>query len=93
NGSGNWSCTGTVGTDGVDGDEVATATDDAGNTATTPAPFVLDNDAPLAPTIITPTNGDPVSGTGEPGAVVTVTTPSGATCTATVQLDGTWSCT
>ena len=93
NGSGNWSCTGTVGTAGVDGDETATATDDAGNTADTPATFTLDNTAPPAPVIFAPTNGAPVSGTGEPGATVTVTTPSGATCTAVVQGDGSWSCT
>nr|WP_255590384.1 Ig-like domain-containing protein [Marinicella sp. NBU2979] len=85
-------CTATAGQNGVDGDETATATDAAGNTATTPAPFVLDNVAPPAPVINAPTNGDPVTGTGEPGATVTVTTPSGATCTAVVQLDGTWSC-
>ncbi|MCB1584425.1 MAG: DUF11 domain-containing protein, partial [Xanthomonadales bacterium] len=48
NGGGNWSCTGTVGTAGVDGDEVATATDAAGNTATTPANFTLDNTPPAA---------------------------------------------
>jgi len=85
-------CTATVGQNDVDGDEEATIADAAGNTATVPADFTLDNEAPTEPTIDDPSTGLTVSGTGEPGATVTVTTPSGATCTAEVQNDGSWSC-
>ncbi|TDR14621.1 Ig-like domain-containing protein, partial [Marinicella litoralis] len=53
----------------------------------------VDTTAPAAPVINVPTNGAPVTGTGEPGATVTVTTGGSGTCTAVVQLDGTWSCT
>ncbi|WP_395377193.1 Ig-like domain-containing protein [Marinicella sp. W31] len=89
------SCTATAGAGAgqVDGDRTATTTDTANNTATSNVPFILDNDAPPAPTIDAPTNGMPITGTGEPGAMVDVTTPSGSSCTATVQADGTWSCT
>ncbi|MFV0544519.1 MAG: Ig-like domain-containing protein, partial [Marinicella pacifica] len=52
----------------------------------------VDTTAPDAPVINAPTNGQPVSGTGEPYATVVVTTPGGATCTTTVQANGTWSC-
>ena len=48
--------------------------------------------APNPPSVNAPTNGTPISGTGVPGLEVIVTTPSGATCTATVQSDGSWSC-
>ncbi|MFC3195700.1 hypothetical protein ACFODZ_15705, partial [Marinicella sediminis] len=41
-------CSATAG-GAVDGDEIATATDAVGNTATSPAPFVLDNTPPAAP--------------------------------------------
>ncbi len=85
-------CTATVGVDGVDGDETATIEDAAGNTANAPVEFELDNDVPAMPMINDPSSGLTVSGTGEPGATVTVTTPSGATCTAEVQDDGSWSC-
>ena len=72
----------------------ATATDPAGNTSPVSSIMItVDTVAPAAPVINTPTNGDPVSGTGEAGATVVVTTPSGATCTTVVLANGTWSCT
>ena len=88
-------CTAMAGTSAglVDGDRIATTTDSGGNSSTSNVSFTLDNDAPLAPSIDTPTNGDPVTGMGEPGATVNVTTPSGSSCTALVQGDGSWSCT
>jgi uncharacterized repeat protein (TIGR01451 family) len=71
-----------------------TASDAAGNTSNPQSVNItVDTTAPDAPVINTPTNGQPVSGTGEPGATVDVTTPGGASCTATVQANGTWSCT
>uniref|UniRef100_UPI001CBD9BBA isopeptide-forming domain-containing fimbrial protein n=1 Tax=Marinicella meishanensis TaxID=2873263 RepID=UPI001CBD9BBA len=95
NGGGNWSCTGTVGVSGVDGDETATATDAAGNTATTPANFTLDNTPPTIGTCtVTPdpaNDGTVVTAncTGvEAGSTLTI---PGYTC-----MDnggGNWSCT
>jgi hypothetical protein len=49
--------------------------------------------SPSAP-IVYPTMGFEVTGTGEPGAVVTVKDSKGnILCSTTVQMDGTWSCT
>ncbi|MFV0544251.1 MAG: Ig-like domain-containing protein, partial [Marinicella pacifica] len=70
-----------------------TATDAANNTSNPESVSInVDTTAPDAPVINAPTNGQPVSGTGEPYATVVVTTPGGATCTTTVQANGTWSC-
>lgn len=80
----------------ADGDKtlVITQTDPSGNeSSSTSVEVTLDTVAPIAPTVSTPTNGNPVTGTGEPGATVEVTTTSGSSCTTTVQGDGTWSCT
>lgn len=55
--------------------------------------IVSDTTEPAEPTIITPTDGAPVRGEGEPGAIVQVTTESGAQCTAVVGPDGSWECT
>ncbi|MCX7555198.1 Ig-like domain-containing protein, partial [Marinicella sp. S1101] len=85
-------CTATVGVDGVNGDETATVADLAGNSVDTPVTFTIDDEAPEAPTINSPSNGSNVSGTGEVGATVTVVTDSGATCSAVVQADSSWSC-
>ena len=92
--NGDWSCDiAPALTDGSNQLDV-TATDDAGNTSpATSVTITVDTMAPAAPTINTPTNGNPVSGTGEAGATVVVTTPSGATCTTVVAANGTWSCT
>ncbi|MEZ5472076.1 MAG: Ig-like domain-containing protein [Marinicella sp.] len=86
-------CTGTVGVDNVDGDEVATVTDAAGNTNNADAFFTVDDTPPAAPTINSPTSGLLVSGTGEVGETVTVTTDSGASCSAIVDSNGDWFCT
>ena len=88
-----WSCT----LDGplVEGSNLisATSTSLAGNTSAADTVTVtLDLQAPPAPVIDTPTNGIPVTGTGEPGGTVTVTTPGGSSCMTVVLPDGTWSC-
>jgi hypothetical protein len=93
-------CTGTAGPGGVTGDETATTTDEAGNTATSNVAFTLDNIAPSDPTITAPTDGTTINdntplvvGTGEPGSIITVTGPNGESCTTTVDVNGDWSCT
>lgn len=55
---------------------------------------------PPAPGISSPSNGATIdsatpdfTGTGEPGAIVTVSSGAQTLCTATVAADGTWSCT
>jgi hypothetical protein len=72
--------------------EVTTQQVDAANNASpTTVETAVDTKAPLAPTqVITPnTDGTlSVSGTGEPGATVTVTFPDGTTGTATVDASG-----
>lgn len=45
-----------------------------------------------APTVITPTLGNPVVGTAEPGNTVLVITPSGATCTTVADIAGKYYC-
>ncbi len=73
---------------------VITQTDPSGNESVeTELDIVLDTTAPTAPTVTTPTNGNPVTGTGEPGATVEVRTSNGSVCTTVVQNDGTYSCT
>ncbi len=76
-------------------DVILRVTDTNTNTATQAVAVTVidvDDTAPADPTINEPT-GNPVTGTGEPGATVTATTPSGSSCTTTVQADGTYSCT
>lgn len=72
----------------------AQETDLAGNTGSLSGALTITIDitAPNAPTVSSPTSGSPVTGTGEPGYVVTVETVSGSSCVATVQIDGTYSC-
>ena len=101
--SGNWSCSPSLPM--ADGPHTVsvTATDAGGNTSPAAThPFTVDTVAPLAPTVSTPTLGGStndttptVTGAGEPGAAVTVTTsPTGTVvCTATVDATGNWSCT
>jgi len=92
--TGNWFCEVTPALTDGEIQLTATATDAVGNTSLAEnITITIDIAAPLAPTIDSPTNGTPISGTGEPGATVTVTTPSDATCTAVVQANGTWACT
>ena len=53
--------------------------------------FTVDATPPAAP-VIAPTNGTLITGSGEPGAVVTVKDPANNVIgTATVAADGTWS--
>ena len=78
----------------------ATATDGAGNISTADSTtFTVDTTAPAAPVITGPANGSttgdttpPISGTGEPGATVTVDEGGTTVCTAVVAQDSTWSC-
>jgi|GEM_PF-2455872 len=93
-GSGNWSCDVSPAVSDGSVQINVTASDYAGNTSNPESVTInVDTMAPGAPVINAPTNGQPVSGTGEPGATVNVGTTSGASCSATVQGDGSWSCT
>ncbi|GAA5130519.1 hypothetical protein GCM10023339_61100 [Alloalcanivorax gelatiniphagus] len=103
---GTWSCTPAL--PQVPGDHTydVTAEDEAGNTDTASTTFVIvlapspgDTAAPAAPDITSPAQGASIedrtpviSGTGEPGAQVTVTEGSTVLCTAVVAGNGTWSC-
>jgi hypothetical protein len=80
-------------TDGVH-QITTTVTDPAGNTsAPSPALAVtIDATAPAAP-VIAPTNGAAITGTGEPGATVTVMNGSTPVGTAVVAPDGSWTIT
>ena len=85
----------------------ATATDVAGNTSAPSVPdaFVVDTTVPPAPGIDlapAPPGGQPgtttaanpvITGTGSPGATVTVAAGGTTLCTALVLADGTWRCT
>ncbi|MBS2025887.1 MAG: Ig-like domain repeat protein, partial [Deltaproteobacteria bacterium] len=77
----------------------ATATDPAGNLGVANKSITIDLTPPAKPTVTGPTApvndpSTPITGTGEPGATVSITDKDGAVvCTATVQGDGTWSCT
>src|SRR5690606_23056589 len=88
----------------AEGDHTITAvqTDIAGNqSAPATRSFAIDTTAPAAPAITSPTDGGitgdatpQVSGTGEAGSTVTlVDEDDNPVCTATVQSDGTWTCT
>ncbi|MDR0283554.1 MAG: Ig-like domain-containing protein, partial [Propionibacteriaceae bacterium] len=102
--TGAWSCTVPAGQALTEGpaELVVTQTDKAGNVSG-PATddLTVDLTAPAAPTVTGPLSGvatnDPtptVTGTGEPGAAVTVADKAGnVLCAATVAADGSWSCT
>ncbi|MBU5618107.1 hypothetical protein KPY62_13600, partial [Psychrobacter sp. TAE2020] len=68
----------------------ATQTDTAGNTSPQGSANVADTTAPVAPSINDNEAGQPITGTGEPGATVTVTYPDGTTVDAIVGVDGSW---
>ncbi|MBU5618085.1 hypothetical protein KPY62_13490, partial [Psychrobacter sp. TAE2020] len=75
----------------VDGTQVtATQTDTAGNISPQGSANVADTTAPVAPSINDNEAGQPITGTGEPGATVTVTYPDGTTVDAIVGVDGSW---
>ncbi len=100
NGSGSWAFTPTV--DVVEGSHVATAhaVDAAGNRSveSQPRAFTIDQTAPAAPKILSPTGGSltrdsrpAITGTAEAGAIVTVTIDSVVVGTATADALGSWS--
>jgi hypothetical protein len=101
---GTWSCTPTLPLLPGEHTLTATATDEAGNTDTATTTFTIepsggDTDPPDAPVITAPAEGASVqdttpqiTGTGEPGATVTVTEGSTVLCTAVVAVNTTWSC-
>ena len=102
---GTWSVTPTVALpDGLARFDVATR-DAAGNTANTTVNLTVDTTisltAQLAPSSDSGTADDSLTndntpmlrGTGEPGASITVTSPTGEVLTTTVVADGTWSVT
>src|SRR5690606_15291295 len=92
--NGDWSCDVSPAVNDGSVQIDVTATDVAGNTSNPEAVTItVDTMKPDAPVVSTPTNGQPIIGTGEPGATVNVTTPGGASCSAMVQPDGSWSCT
>uniref|UniRef100_UPI000B2A7AD4 Ig-like domain-containing protein n=1 Tax=Acinetobacter baumannii TaxID=470 RepID=UPI000B2A7AD4 len=69
-----------------------TFTDAAGNSSSVndTQTYTIDTTAPDAP-VINPVNGtDPIKGTAEAGAKVTVTYPDGSTATVVAGPDGTW---
>ena len=68
------------------------ATDPAGNPST-PTTIAVDGTPPSTPTV-NPTDGSPITGTAEPGSVVTITDPTGTVIgSATTQPDGTYTVT
>ncbi len=79
------------------GNVVVSQTDEAGNSSTDTTVAFADNTVPDVPTINTPSQDAAglltVTGTGEPGATVTVTFPDGTTGTATVAADGSYTVT
>ncbi|TGN65540.1 Ig-like domain repeat protein [Nocardioides eburneiflavus] len=101
---GTWSCTPSLPLLPGEHTFTVTAEDEVGNTATATTTFTVDPDAddtdpPAAPVITAPAEGASVqdttpqiSGTGEPGATVTVSEGSTVLCTAVVATDTTWSC-
>ncbi len=71
-------------------------TDPAWNIATLSGALTTSNvdvTSPIAPTILSPTNGNPVTWSWEVWATVTITTPSGSNCTALVNASWSYSCT
>ncbi len=97
-----WSCTPSARPDG-EHTFVAVADDGTGNVSDPSAPvtITIDTVAPGAPTVTAPVSGTVTSddtptfeGTGEPGGTVTVyDDEGGVVCAATVNPDGSWSCT
>ena len=77
----------------LDGEDATVVSADvAGNSTSITVSNAIDITAPVAPTINTPTNGNPAEGLAEPGTTVVVSTPSGATCTTIATPLGTFSC-
>jgi hypothetical protein len=55
--------------------------------------IISDDVLPISPTILWPTNGNPVLGTANPNTTITITTPSWATCTTLADSFGKYTCT
>src|SRR5690606_30315120 len=92
--NGDWSCDVTPAVNDGSVQIDVTATDAAGNTSNPETVTItVDTMKPDAPTVDAPTNGQPITGTGEPGATVNVSTPGCVFCSDTVQADGSWACT
>ena len=100
NASGAWSCTSSALTEGAH-PLTARATDAAGNVspASTTVTVNVDTTAPVAPVVTAPAQNAFVStvtptfsGSGEPGATVSVVIGGTTVCTALVDASGAWSC-
>ena len=95
--SGNWSLPVTAALSEGEHSLIATATDDAGNTAQDTVSFTIDTSTSVA--ISTPTDGQAlqsltqVTGTAEPGATVVVTIDGTVVGTTTADQDGNWTLT
>lgn len=73
------------------GDITATAKDESGNTSTEAKEPIVDDLAPPAPSVNPITEGNPITGTAEPGSTVTVKDKDGNTIgTATTDDNGNW---
>lgn len=68
------------------------STDAAGNSSNNTELNAIDTTAPTTPTMTAPTTGSPVVGTAQPGTMVIITTPSGATCTTNADASGNYIC-
>ena len=98
--TGNWSCTPSTPLSSGAHSLIATVTDSGGGSMNSPArSFTIDNAAPIAPTVISPTNGSTtanttplIAGTAEPGSTVSVTDGGAPVCTAIADASGNWSC-
>ena len=98
-----WTCTPADPLGDGDHELTATETDPAGNVSdpSTPVVITVDTEAPSAPEITGPKDGDEVgdntptvTGTGEePGDEITVKDGDKVVCATTVQSDKTWTCT
>jgi len=101
-GSGDWSCVIAPALNGGDNPTFSSKqTDPAGNESQpgTAVTLTVDTTAPAVPTVTAPTNGSVISnasptftGTGEPGATVSVGDGGLHGCTALVGSSGSWSC-
>jgi hypothetical protein len=97
--SGNWSCTPTSPLPTGNNTITPETCDSSGNCVNgTPVVINIDTTAPTAPVVnpvTTPNNNNTptFTGTGEPGATVTVTDGTNTLCTAVVQANGSWTCT
>ena len=91
-GTGSWSIAVPVALDDGTYPVSVTATDLAGNTASTTQDLTIDSQTVVAITTAASTSSSTptIGGTGEPGATISVSV-DGQTLTATVAIDGTWS--